>query len=86
MPKTERIGFQVQRCFVIQRYKPHRTKKGHLIWRRVGYLSGALTFDQFHDEADRLKACGEEVQPACKLHNKKLTVEEEIAFLAEEGQ
>lgn len=58
-------------------YKPYRTKKGHFIWRMSHIVAGPFV--------DALAALEEYPDGMCGLlHNRKLTVDEELKAFGQE--
>lgn len=66
-------------CWMVLEYRPHRTRKGHFVWRKCRKVAGPLSPDQ-------LKAQGYGGLPTEALHNVRLTADEELKALTEEGE
>jgi hypothetical protein len=63
-------------CWVVVRYRPHRTKRGHYVWVRDGEEAGPLSPEQ-------LKVSHHRYLPVTTLHNKRLTEREVMEVIAE---
>jgi hypothetical protein len=74
----ERLSARFQFCYVVTAYRPHRTKKGHYVWR--AHREVCLFGPEGLIKSRQIGVV------RGSLTNKRLTAEETIQHLADEGK